>query len=87
MKRRDAFPLIAALPVAACILSAEEISTKDFDTVLVKVKGKFTRQAWTQMKDQLLQCWPDKLVIVVPEYMTLEFMKKGEKTIFQSWKT
>ncbi|MHC4316610.1 MAG: hypothetical protein ACYSW3_29560 [Planctomycetota bacterium] len=73
MRRRDVFHLIAALPVAVCIQSAEEISSGDFDTVVVKVKGEFSQHAWERMKEQLLRVWPDKRVCVMPEYMDFEY--------------
>ena len=75
MNRRDVLYRLAALPGAVCIRAAEEITSNEFDIVIAKCEGQFTQAAWEDMSETLQKVWPDKRVIVIPEYMNLEFLK------------
>lgn len=75
MNRRDVLHRLAALPGAACFQSAEELTSNEFDIVIAKVGGRFTQAAWDDIRQKLRKIWPDKRVIIIPEYMELEFLK------------
>lgn len=77
MRRRDVFSKLFALPVAASIAGAEEIKSADFDTVIVRLKDRYTAENLIQVQAQLVNIWPDKKCVVFPREMEVEFRNGG----------